>query len=343
MAQARVRARLRRRHCPGLRDYRRHRLRGTLGLRSDRHGHQPRRAPLRRGQTRPDSDPAAPLGNGGSADRGGARGGADPEGFPAPRHHLQRPAPEGVKASPACLTSSPEEELMMNAVQSEGQSVRGVDQQRMGQIVVRDVICPGCADLCDDLELTIEGDRIVGMQIDCPGAREFFLDYPIKQISPMVRGNDVTSEEALEEAARILAKARSPLIMGLSATAAEAQRRAVELAEALGGCLDVPYSAFTARGRWPSRKLGSRRAPWARSRTGPIWSSSGARSPVTRILAIWPGMQSIRLGCFCLMAGQIEHSSSWMCDRPPRPRRPTSFSRCAPARIMRFSPHSGPG
>ncbi|MGH7431864.1 MAG: formylmethanofuran dehydrogenase subunit B, partial [Candidatus Methylomirabilales bacterium] len=109
---------------------------------------------------------------------------------------------------------------------------------------MRDVICPGCADLCDDLELTIEGDRIVGMQIDCPGAREFFLDYRIEQISPMVRGNEVTSEEALEEAARILAKARYPLIMGLSATALEAQRRAVELAETLGGCLDVPYSAF---------------------------------------------------------------------------------------------------
>jgi len=133
---------------------------------------------------------------------------------------------------------------MMNAVQSEGQSGRGPDPQRTGPIVVRDVICPGCADLCDDLELTIEGDRIVGMQIDCPGAREFFLDYRIEQISPMVRGNEVTSEEALEEAARILAKARYPLIMGLSATAAEAQRRAVELAEALGGCLDVPYSAF---------------------------------------------------------------------------------------------------
>jgi len=49
----------------------------------------------------------------------------------------------------------------MHVVQSEGEKSRGPDPKRGGPIVVRDVICPGCADLCDDLELTIEGDRIV--------------------------------------------------------------------------------------------------------------------------------------------------------------------------------------
>ncbi|MGH7371899.1 MAG: hypothetical protein ACREJK_08670, partial [Candidatus Methylomirabilales bacterium] len=132
----------------------------------------------------------------------------------------------------------------MHVVQSEGQSGRGPDPQRTGPIVVRDVICPGCADLCDDLELTIEGERIIGMGVDCPGAQAFFLDYRVEQVTPMVRGAEAGYEEALEEAARILANARHPLIMGLSATALEAQRRAVELAETLGGCLDVPYSAF---------------------------------------------------------------------------------------------------
>ena len=52
MAQARPRARPRRRHRAGLRDDRRHRLRGPLGLRRDRHRHQPGRAPVRRGEAR---------------------------------------------------------------------------------------------------------------------------------------------------------------------------------------------------------------------------------------------------------------------------------------------------
>ena len=49
LEEARPRARLRRRHRRRLRDHRHHRLRGAARLRRDRHGDQPRRAPVRRG------------------------------------------------------------------------------------------------------------------------------------------------------------------------------------------------------------------------------------------------------------------------------------------------------
>ena len=58
--EARLRPRPRHRHRPRLRDARRHRLRGAPRLRRDRHGHEPRRAPLRRGPAGP--DPASPSG-----------------------------------------------------------------------------------------------------------------------------------------------------------------------------------------------------------------------------------------------------------------------------------------
>ena len=64
LAQARPRARLRRRHRAGLRDAGQDRLRGPLRLRRDRHGHQPRRAPVRRGGRRPDPDQPARAGGG---------------------------------------------------------------------------------------------------------------------------------------------------------------------------------------------------------------------------------------------------------------------------------------
>ena len=54
VAEARPRPRAGRRDRRGLRDHRRHRVRGALGLRRHRHGDQSRRAPLRRGQGRPD-------------------------------------------------------------------------------------------------------------------------------------------------------------------------------------------------------------------------------------------------------------------------------------------------
>ena len=139
----------------------------------------------------------------------------------------------------------------MDVVQSEGQNT--VDPKVAGQAVVRDVICAGCADLCDDLQLNIEQDRIIGINVDCQGAQEFFLDYRVEQGTPMVRGSEVGWDEALEEAANVLTHAKYPLIEGLSATACEAQRRAVEVAELLGGCLDVPYVAF-----YGSRALANR-------------------------------------------------------------------------------------
>ena len=131
-------------------------------------------------------------------------------------------------------------------MQNQGQSKRRStnDAKTAQPRVLRDVICAGCADLCDDLQLDVEQNRIIGINVDCPGAREFFLDYRAEEINPMIRGNEARWSAAVEEAVNILANAKYPLIAGLSGTAGEAQRRAVELAELLGGCVDVPYSAF---------------------------------------------------------------------------------------------------
>ena len=61
VAPPRPRPRLRRRHRPGPRDARPHRLRGPLGLRRDRHRHEPGRAAVRRGGAAADPDqPARP-------------------------------------------------------------------------------------------------------------------------------------------------------------------------------------------------------------------------------------------------------------------------------------------
>jgi formylmethanofuran dehydrogenase subunit B len=113
-----------------------------------------------------------------------------------------------------------------------------------GPIVTKGVVCPHCADLCDDLRVTIEGDRITAVEVECEAARAFFLGYQVETVVPKVRGTDAEWGSAVEEAARILGRAVSPLVVGLSATACDAQRIAVELAEAIGACIDTPYAAF---------------------------------------------------------------------------------------------------
>lgn len=113
-----------------------------------------------------------------------------------------------------------------------------------GPIVIEDVVCPHCADLCDDLHLTVEGNRITAVEVECQAARAFFLDYQVETATPKVRGADAEWESATEEAARILRGAVCPLVMGLSTTACDAQRVTVELGEAIGACIDTPYAAF---------------------------------------------------------------------------------------------------
>jgi SAM-dependent methyltransferase len=91
-------------------------------------------------------------------------------------------------------------------------------------LIIKGVVCPHSADLCDDLRLTVEGNRIAPVEVECEAARAFFLGHQVETVVPRVGGAD-----AGWEAARLLAGAVSPLVMGLSATACDAQRIAVEL------------------------------------------------------------------------------------------------------------------
>ncbi len=107
--------------------------------------------------------------------------------------------------------------------------------------VIRDVVCPFCGSLCDDLEVTLEEGAIGKIKNGCALSRSKFNhlgDIP----QPQVAGQPVTLPEALEEGGRILRSARHPLIYGLSSTTCEAQRAAVALAEKLGASIDSTSS-----------------------------------------------------------------------------------------------------
>ena len=90
VAEARTRARLRRRHRPGLRDLRRGRLRGPIRLRGDRSGDESRIAPRGRGGRRASAHLATSLRRGGVRRRSGAGRRVHAQGVRAPRRRLQR-------------------------------------------------------------------------------------------------------------------------------------------------------------------------------------------------------------------------------------------------------------
>ena len=93
LAQAGPRARLRRRHRPGLRHAGHDRIRGPVRLRGDRSGRQSRLAPVRRSRQRRHPDQPARARDDRGSGRSRAGGRSDAQGLHASRHGVSHPAP----------------------------------------------------------------------------------------------------------------------------------------------------------------------------------------------------------------------------------------------------------
>ncbi len=118
-------------------------------------------------------------------------------------------------------------------------STAGPSEQVGDTCVVADVVCPLCECACDDIELKIEGDRIVEARNACQGARLAYLAYEPRDVPAcLIDGEPATVENGIERAARILAGSRHPLIFGMGGTTNEAYRAAIALGERIGACMD---------------------------------------------------------------------------------------------------------
>jgi formylmethanofuran dehydrogenase subunit B len=97
--------------------------------------------------------------------------------------------------------------------------------------------------VCDDLRVTIEGDRIVHTERACPLAEPWFREVdrhapPAAEIESIPVEFDV----ALARAVEILANADAPLIYGLSRSSTPGQQSAIALADRLGATIDTTAS-----------------------------------------------------------------------------------------------------
>lgn len=109
--------------------------------------------------------------------------------------------------------------------------------------IVPDVACPACACVCDDLQLTVDGEQLVSIGPPCFLAEQWFLANARQQRVPAeISGREVTLPSAFEHAASILRAAKYPLIYGLSRSSTPGQRAAVALAESLGAVVDTTAS-----------------------------------------------------------------------------------------------------
>jgi formylmethanofuran dehydrogenase subunit B len=101
--------------------------------------------------------------------------------------------------------------------------------------VHRSVACPACGLLCDDLEITVEGDAVRVTAHGCARSELFFSARP--DARPLIAGQPVSLQAAFTEAAAILRAARRPLLASAGADVA-AMRAMLELAEHTGAVVD---------------------------------------------------------------------------------------------------------
>ena len=119
-----------------------------------------------------------------------------------------------------------------------GGAVKGAERWTM-MPVYRDVVCPFCGCLCDDLEVNVEGNRVVKVRNGCAISISKFLHHHENRVErPLIEGHPVSLQEAVEEAAEILRAGRRVLIYGLSSTECGAIAKAIEMAELVGGVVD---------------------------------------------------------------------------------------------------------
>lgn len=106
--------------------------------------------------------------------------------------------------------------------------------------VISDATCVRCGCVCDDIELTVENNRVTRALNACAMGAQWFLrsDSPVLPVAA-IRGREVPLSQAVSEAGIILQKARFPLVHGLADAACEAQRIAVSIADRIGACLDT--------------------------------------------------------------------------------------------------------
>jgi formylmethanofuran dehydrogenase subunit B len=111
------------------------------------------------------------------------------------------------------------------------------DQDASKAELRRDVACPFCGLVCDDLEIDVAGQGLTIRRGACPISRaQFERPLPAEAVA-QAAGVACDRGEAIAQAARILRQSRLPVFGGL-ATDVEGLRGALALADRLGGVVD---------------------------------------------------------------------------------------------------------
>jgi formylmethanofuran dehydrogenase subunit B len=100
----------------------------------------------------------------------------------------------------------------------------------------RNAVCPFCSLLCDDLQVTVDGQRLTLVAPTCEKAKAGFADGSPEDFA-LVAGVQASTQQAIEHAAALLTGSRHPVFGGL-ATDIDGMRAVMVLADRCGGTVD---------------------------------------------------------------------------------------------------------
>jgi formylmethanofuran dehydrogenase subunit B len=110
--------------------------------------------------------------------------------------------------------------------------------------ILPDATCTFCGCVCDDIEISVQDNRITEAKRACALGQSWFLNRDVDdRPSCLIQGKPASIAEGVERAARILAEAKYPLVYGLQYTTIETQRLAVSIGDWIGGTVDSTTSA----------------------------------------------------------------------------------------------------
>ncbi len=99
------------------------------------------------------------------------------------------------------------------------------------------VTCTGCALLCDDIDVTVENNRIKEIRNACRrGAAR--MKGCLNRLAPSIDQKPADIENAIKKVGSLLRDASSPMLFGWSNSTSEAQVKAIQLAKKCNAAID---------------------------------------------------------------------------------------------------------
>ncbi len=120
---------------------------------------------------------------------------------------------------------------------------------------LRNVVCPGCTCLCDDLHVN-EKNGSVEVRNACEMGNRWFADLTVASEKCQIDGQAIDLPSAIERCSNMLRESTAPLICGLDHLTTQSQQSAWNLADRTGANIDILFSNAGRASQFALQRVG---------------------------------------------------------------------------------------